>query len=215
MKKNTLLYLDADLVERAKRENINISRLAEDALKEALKIAVPRTAREYLLKVLADAGREQAFYGEAYLLPFQIESLKLENVGPFQDFEAKFRKGALNVIYGPCGSGKSTIVRSILFAFGKWHTYFSKSKNGKITLKLFPDQDSVKVTTNEENPLDAVKGYRCLIADDIFQRVPKSMISGLCEEMKKLEIQIIITASIAPDLSKLPEDINVIALENL
>jgi ATPase subunit of ABC transporter with duplicated ATPase domains len=214
MKKNTLLYLDADLVERAKKENVNISRLAEDALKEALKIAVPRTAREYLVRVLGDAGRELAFYGEAYLLPFQIESIKLENVGPFQDFEAKFRKGALNVIYGPCGSGKSTIIRSILFAFGKWHTYFSKSKNGKITLQLFPDQDSVKVTTNEENPLDAVKGYRCLIADDIFQRVPKSMISGLCEEMKKLGIQIIITTSIAPDLSKFPKDTNAIPLEN-
>jgi len=70
MKKDTLLYLDADLVERAKRENVNISRLSEDALKEALKITVPPTARE------------------------------LENVYPFQDFEAKFRKGALNVIYG-------------------------------------------------------------------------------------------------------------------
>jgi hypothetical protein len=214
MKKNTLLYLDADLVERAKKENVNISRLAEDALKEALKIAVPHTAREYLLKVLGDAGRELAFYGEVYLLPFQIESLKLENVGPFQDFEAKFRKDALNVIYGPCGSGKSTIIRSILLVFGKRHTYFSRSKNGKITLKLFPDQDSVNVTTNQENPLDAVKSYRCLIADDIFQRVPKSMISGLCEEMKKLGIQIIITMSIASDVSKFPEDTNVISLKS-
>ena len=215
MKKNTLLYLDADLVERAKRENVNISKLAEDALKEALKITVPRTAREYLVRVLGDAGREQAFYGEAYLLPFQIESIKLENVGPFQNFEAKFRKDGINMIYGLCGSGKSTIIRSILLVFGKRHTYFSKSKNGKITLELFPDQDSVSVITNQENPLDAVKGYRCLIADDIFQRAPKSMISGLCEEMKKLGIQIIITASIAPDLSKLPEDTNVIPLENL
>jgi RecA-family ATPase len=96
-----------------------------------LKIAVPCTAREYLPKVLADAGRAQAFYGEAYLLPFQIESLKLENVRPFQDFEAKFRKDALNVIYGPCGSGKSTIIRSILFAFGKWPHIFPSQKTGK------------------------------------------------------------------------------------
>jgi hypothetical protein len=115
---------------------------------------------------------------------------------------------------GHCGSGKSTIIRSILFAFGKRHTYFSKSKNGKITLQLFPDQDSVSVITNEENPLDAVKGYRCLIADDIFQRVPKSRISGLCEEMKKLEIQIIITTSMIFDLSKFPKDTNVISLKS-
>jgi len=214
MKKNTLLYLDADLVERAKKENINISKLAEDALKEALKITVPRTAREYLLRVLADAGRELAFYGEVYLLPFQIESIKLENVGPFQEFEAKFRKDGINVIYGLCGSGKSTIIRSILLAFGKRHTYFSKSKNGKIALKLFPDQDSISVIANQENPLDTVKGYRCLIGDDIFQRMSKSMISEICEEMKKLEIQIIITTSMIFDLSKFPKDTNAIPLKN-
>ncbi|MEM2129199.1 MAG: AAA family ATPase [Candidatus Bathyarchaeia archaeon] len=214
MKKNTLLYLDADLVERAKKENINISKLAEDALKEALKITVPRTAREYLLRVLADAGRELAFYGEVYLLPFQIESIKLENAGPFQEFEAKFRKDGINVIYGLCGSGKSTIIRSILLAFGKRHTYFSKSRNGKITLKLFPDQDLVNITANPEDPIDAAKGYKCLIGDDIFQRMPKSMISGLCEEMKKLGIQIIITTSMIFDLSKFPEDANAIPLEN-
>ena len=45
-----------------------------------------QTAREHLQRVLADAGRELARYGEAYLLPFQIESLKIENVGPFQEF---------------------------------------------------------------------------------------------------------------------------------
>ena len=35
-KKNTLLYLDQYLVEKAKKENINLSRVAEDALRNAL-----------------------------------------------------------------------------------------------------------------------------------------------------------------------------------
>jgi post-segregation antitoxin (ccd killing protein) len=72
MKKNTLLYLDSDLVERAKRENINISRLTEEALKQALEIGRPRTAQEHLRKLLADVGNESSFYGETYLLPFQM-----------------------------------------------------------------------------------------------------------------------------------------------
>jgi len=100
MKKNTLLYLDGDLVERAKRENINISQLAEDALRQALNINSPRTAHEFIRRVLADAGRENAFRGEAYLLPFRIESLKLENVGPFNRFEAEFSRDTLNFIFG-------------------------------------------------------------------------------------------------------------------
>jgi len=214
MKKNTLLYLDSNLVERAKRENINISRLAEDALREALKITVPRTAREYLQRVLGDAGRELAFYGEAYLVPFQIESLRLENVGPFAEFEIEFSKDSINVIYGSSGSGKSIIVRSILLAFGKQHTYFTKSENGKITLKLFQDQDFVIVTTNERNSPDVARGYKCLVADNVFQRLPRSMIHAFCEEMKGLRIQIIVTASMAIDPSMFPEDTNIISLKS-
>jgi len=69
MKKNTLLYLASDLVERAKRENINISKLTEEALKQALEITTPRTAQEHLRKMLAEVGSESSFYGETYFLP--------------------------------------------------------------------------------------------------------------------------------------------------
>jgi hypothetical protein len=215
MKKNTLLYLDGDLVEKAKRENINISRLAEDALKQALNISPPRTARDYLQRVLEDAGRESTLYGEAYLLPFQIESLRLENVGPFQRFEAEFSRDLVNVIFGLGESGKSIIIRSILLAFGRRHKYFQTSDGGKVTLKLFPDQGLVSVTTSVENQSDIARGYRCLLADDVFQRAPRNMTQALCDEMKNLKIQIIVTASLPIDSSKLPKDTRVISLKSL
>lgn len=148
------------MVERAKRENINVSKLAEDALRQALNISSPRTAHEYIRRVLADAGRENAFHGEAYLLPFQIESLKLENVGPFKEFETEFCRDAINVIFGLDGSGKSFIIRSILLAFGKQHKYFQTSHSGKVTLKLFPDQAPVSITTSVGNESD-MRGYKC------------------------------------------------------
>jgi post-segregation antitoxin (ccd killing protein) len=44
MERKALLYLDSDLVKRAKKENIDISRLTEEALKEALEVAIPPTA---------------------------------------------------------------------------------------------------------------------------------------------------------------------------
>ena len=214
MKKNTLLYLDGDLVEKAKRENINISRLAEDALKQALNIRPPLTARDYLQRVLEDAGGESALYGEAYLIPFQIESLRLENVGPFKRFEAEFSRDSVNVIFGLGGSGKSFIIRSILLAFGRHHKYFQTSDSGKVTLKLFPDQGSVSVTTSVENQSDITRGYKCLLADDIFQRAPRNMIPALYEEMKNLKIQIIVTTSLPIDSSKLPKDTRVISLKS-
>lgn len=209
-----MLHLDADLVEKVKKQNIDISIVTEKALKEALKTTIPKTARDYLQIILAEAEREEAHYCEVHLLPFQIESIKLENVGPFKEFEARFKKDGINVIYGLCGSGKSTIARAILLAFGIRHKYFfSKTVNGKITLKLIPDQRSINIMVNKENPLDAAKGYGCLIGDDFFDRIPKRMITEICKEMKNLQIQIIVTASMIVDPSMLPQDTNMIFLK--
>ena len=214
MKKNTLLYLDNDSVERAKRENISISKLAEDALRQALNINPPRTAHEYVQRVLADAGRENSFYGEAYLLPFQIESLRLKNVGPFKRFEAEFKRDGINVIFGLGGSGKSFLIRSILFAFGRHHKYFQTPYGGRVTLKLFPDQDSVSVTTSADDQSDITRGHKCLLADGVFQRAPQHMIPALYTEVKNLKIQTIVTTSLPIDSSKLPKDAHVISLES-
>lgn len=90
-------------------------------MKQALQIGRPRTAKEHLQKLLAEVGSEDSFYGETCFLPFQIESVKLTKVGPFSDFEAHFSRNSINLIHGTCGSGKSTIIRSILFAFGIKH----------------------------------------------------------------------------------------------
>jgi len=214
MKKNTLLYLDGDLVERAKRQNINISQLAEDALRQALNISPPRTAHEYIQRVLSDVGRENSFYGEAYLLPFQIESLRLENVGPFKRFEAEFSRDTLNVIFGLGGSGKSFIIRSILLAFGRRHKYFQTSDSGKVTLKLFPDQDSVNITTNARTEIDMMRGYKSLIMDDVFQRAPRDMVPEICEEIENHGIQMIATVSAPIDPSRLPRNTHMVTLRS-
>ena len=210
-----MLYLDSDLVERAKKENINVSRLTEEALKQALEIKAPRTAKEHLRKLLAEVGSESSFYGETYLLPFQVQSLKLTNVGPFDNFEAHFSRNSINLIHGPCGSGKSTIIRSILYAFGIRHKYFIERvlSEGTITVKLFPRQDFINVTGMKSGQ-NALRGYKCLVADDSLERILKDMIAPLFAELKHLGIQIILTASPLIDVSKLPNDIRIITTYN-
>ena len=212
-KKNTLVYLDSDLVERAKRENLNISRLTEEALKQALQIERPRTAQEHLRKLLADVGNESSFYGETYLLPFQIQSLKLTRVGPFDNFEAHFSRNSINLIHGLCGSGKSTIIRSILYAFGIRHKYFTEKVigEGKITVQLFPRQHFIHVTGMKSSQ-NALRGYQCLVADNSLERIRKGMIAPLFIELKRFEIQIILTASPLIEVAKLPNDIHIITL---
>jgi len=213
MKKNTLLYLDSDLVERAKRENINISRLTEGALKLALEIETPRTAKEHLRRLLTEVGNESSLYGETYLLTFQIESLKLTKVGPFDNFEAHFSRNSISVIHGSCGSGKSTIIRSILCAFGIRHRYFTEKAfdTGTISVKVFPRQDSINITGMNSSQ-NILRGYKCLIADDPLERIPKDIIVPLFAELEHLEIQIILTASLLIDVSQLPNDIHIITL---
>ncbi|MGB9756161.1 MAG: AAA family ATPase [Candidatus Bathyarchaeales archaeon] len=208
-----MLYLDSDLVERAKRENINISRLTEEALKQALEIGRPRTAKEHLRKLLAEVGNESSFYGETYFLPFQIESLKLTNVGPFDNFEAHFSRNSINLIHGLCGSGKSTIIRSILYAFGIKHKYFTERVigEGTITVKLFPGQDFINVTGMKSGQ-NGLRGYQCLVADDSLERIRKDMNAPLFTELKHLGTQIILTASPLIDTSKLPNDIHILTL---
>ena len=197
MRKNTLLYLDRDLVEKAKKMNINISKLVEATLRQTLDISSPRTASKYLQRMLSEAGGENASL-ETYLLPFQIESLELNNVGPFKEFEAHFNKNALNVIVGLGGSGKSCIIRSILFAFGRQHKFFDPGKNGRITIGLYPDQHSVSVTTNIEGQSGETRGYRCLIMDDILCKVPNDMKAAFLEELEKLGVQTILSTSMPP-----------------
>jgi len=212
-KKNTLVYLDSDLVERAKRENINISRLTEEALKQALEIETPRTAKEHLRRLLAEVRSESSLYGETYLLPFQIKSSKLTKVGPFDDFEARFSRNSINLIQGPCGSGKSTIIRSILHAFSIRHRYFDDRvfRDGTITLKLFPTHNSINITGTESSR-NTARGYQCLIADDPLEKLPRSIIAPFFAELKKLEIQVVITASLSIETSNLPKDTQIIPL---
>jgi len=212
MRKDIFLRLNRDLIEKAKKENIDISRLTEEALKHELEIRPPRTAHEHLQRMLAEIGREDSFYGETYLLPFQIEKLKLTKIGPFENFEVSFKANSINVIQGLCGSGKSTIIRSILCAFGIRHKYFTERVLGRgtIEVKLFPKQDFINIrgTSSEKDPL---RGYQCLLADDSLERIRKDMIAPLFAELKHLKIQIILTTLLI-NASKIPNGTHIITI---
>ena len=129
-----------------------------------------------------------------------------------------FRKNSINVIFGnvvPEGSlrsSKSTIVWSILLAFGVKHRYFFDTmfSAGAITLKLFPGQDSINLTGAASS--GNARGYQCLLADDLIENIPKDMIAPLLVELKRLEIQIIMTTSLPIDTYRLPEETQLIPL---
>ena len=185
----------------------------------------PRTVEEHFQRFLSEIGQEGSRYGEAHFLPFQIESLALKNIGPFEKFEAKIRRDSVNIIHGPAGSGKSYIIGSILLAFGRRSRYFqgpyfnvAALEKGAMKLRIFPGQDSIHLTGLERE--ESIKGYQCLIADDFFQAVPDNMMNIVqtpslpVELHRRLNMQIIVTAPSHFDTRKLPAETRIISLEN-
>jgi ABC-type glutathione transport system ATPase component len=210
MKKNTLLYLDSFLVERAKQEDINISELTEQALKQTLEKTNPKTAAEYLRRAIVNTCKNLSPYGEAHLLPLQIQSLTLKNMGKFQNHTVNFKKDTINAVCGPNGSGKSTIIRAIHQVFCSTKNYFSSSENAEIQVQLFPDQQTVTVNPNEHDLQDLARGYKCLIMDEVIPAVSPIMLKDLIELLSDMQIQVIATAW---DNSMFPKTTNIINLQ--
>ena len=194
MKKNTLLYLDSHLVERAKQEEINISELTEQALKQTLEKTTPKTAAEYLRRAIANTNKNLSPYGEAHLLPLQLQSVTLKNIGKFQDYTINFKKDTINIISGPNGSGKSTITRAIHQVFCNTKNYFPDSENAEIQLRLFPDQQSIAIRTNESDLQDLTRGYNCLVMDDFIPTLHLQMLNDMLRLLEDMQIQVIAAA---------------------
>jgi hypothetical protein len=201
MKKNTLLYLDDELVKTAKLQNINISQATENALRQILDFSKPQSTEEHLAKLFSEVGKEDSPYGETHLLPFQVKSIKLSNIGPFKTFETEFSENGVNVIIGENESGKSVLIRSILFAFGQNHRYFTRDTvlDGNYKVEIYPGQETVNISGDTPS-----RGYQCIIIDDAFLRLDVGVITPLMGELEKLGIQVILTATGAKSLANYP-----------
>ena len=114
MKKNTLLYLDARLVAKAKQYNLNLSKITEYAVKSHLfpMLSIGEKAEADFWEYLKDLEKEKC----AFFLPVRIKKIKLANIGPINDLTIGFKK--FNIVTGKNASGKTTLIRSIAYIFG-------------------------------------------------------------------------------------------------
>ena len=169
-KKNTLLYLQEDLVELAKRMNLNISELAEAALREELLPMLSAGSRilvhiELYLKDLAKTGH-------CFFLPLAVKRLEMKNIGPIGSISMDFGPG-LNVIKGNCATGKSTILRSMAMAFGvfspeRGHMLSREKGKGHVKITTYSDKRVVEFDRDSQN---GKKGVGCLLLDDALARL--------------------------------------------
>lgn len=122
MKKNTLLYLDEDLVRLAKKLNINISRLAEEALKEKLLSLLPKSEKKLLEKSIMTHFFDHLHHlreeGYCYFLRIPIKEVKIKNIWKIDSLILSFTKG-LNIIYDPEEKAKNIVINGILETLGR------------------------------------------------------------------------------------------------
>lgn len=100
MKKNTLIYLEKNLVKRAKENKINISKITENALKEVLEEYRDRHDPSYIFE-----NSEKTF------LPYQIKKITIKQYAMFKNIEFSFKK--TNLILGKNASGKTLLLKAI------------------------------------------------------------------------------------------------------
>ena len=81
MKKNTLLYLDKNLVEKAKHHNLNLSEIAENAIRLHLKRLYLNGEEDFKFLIEMLLLNE----GACFYLPFELKDLELKNIGPFSN----------------------------------------------------------------------------------------------------------------------------------
>ena len=106
-KRNTLLYLDKDLVNASKRAGINLSSVAEEALRSRLPYYDMFIPENYLMRALRG--------GAVVILPLHIKELSITKMDKIGDKNLKLKN--LNMVVGGNGTGKSTIFRLLLQTF--------------------------------------------------------------------------------------------------
>ena len=195
-KKNTLLYLDSHLVDLAKKYNINISKITEDAIKSNLFLSKEGETWDYEEYMELLCEKEECFF-----LPFQIKEVYLSNIGVFEDKKIKFKEG-MNLVIGENATGKTTLLRAIAESFGVIKSKYpllrnnekKKTYNGKIEITT----TSNKLTTGyalKDGKVTTIRDNQCILIDDPHGIMTEKNKNNFLKWLsKKYNCQIIITS---------------------
>lgn len=193
-KTKATLYLEEDVVSRAKESDVNMSEIANQALKERFGLEA-ETSKQRDLRVLLQEAEDD---GRLHTLPFKITEIQIENIRKFDEASVSFEEG-LNIIYGPNGSGKSTIIESIVNtvtpALGGVEKDFVKyDRNaGRAVVQL--EDDTVERRFTAGNRFDEGDNGLLLI-DTPFLYLDDEHTGKLLKELKEaIEAQVVVTTS--------------------
>ena len=182
-KKNTLLYLDKDLVDESKRAGLNLSLVMEEALRSRLPYYDKFIPENYLMRALRE--------GTAAILPLQIEDISFTKMRGIGDKTFKLRD--LNMIVGANGTGKSTIFRLLRQTFrisqlNEVGDYPHMETN--VTVTIAPTQ---KIEYREKKgDYYVALDKQCLVTDGLFARLAEETRLKMVKYLVKSGAQLIL-----------------------
>ena len=214
VKKNTLLYLDKNLVKYAKERGLNISQITENAIKQQLfpYLSIGEKALFDFKGYLEELKNNK----QCFFLPLKLKGVKLKNVGKFDySFHTEFKQ--FNVVNAPFGYGKTTLLRSIAYTLGLddfplRNLLCADSTEGYIRINVDNNKElysKISIRNNQELFTDG--RTRCILLDDamdiekfinITNTKHQLMLTSFQEflhTLRELDIQIILTASFTDD----------------
>jgi hypothetical protein len=160
-----------------------------------------------------------------FLLPYRLTGVSFRNIGLFDGFEAVLKD--FNVVYGSCGRGKTTMIRSIAHVFDLCEyprelLLKKGSSNGGITVDVVKKSSfNVRVDENVVDYVD-VNGdcvgvheqryegcfnndsVRCIVLDDAGECLAKQQYELFLGYLRELnaDLQVILTVSSSVDRSR-------------
>ena len=180
-KRNTLLYLDKDLVNESKRAGLNLSLVAEEALRSRLPYYGKFRPETHLMRALKEES--------AAILPMCIEELSITDVNGMNNKTLQLKD--LNIIVGGNGTGKSRILRLLCRAFrinqSNGSAYHPRKK---IVVTIAPTR---RIEYSEDtDDSDMTWNKQCLIADALFAQLDKEARSKMLKHLIKTGAQLIL-----------------------
>lgn len=220
-KKNTLLYLDTDLVKRAKKSGMNISKAAE----YGIKIILDSEETDLEFNPSLDLA-QMIFDKNAFVLPLKIKMLELANIGLFERKRVVFKDG-INIITGKGITGKTTLINSIAYIFnGFWLAGFVTTEkisevrrliecknrvgsiirdganDGKLRLEFQTEAKFIEFEYKKhKSHIKNNAKHLCVLIDDPFYDLLDNQPTVFLKYLKMLGSQVVITCDKLPDIN--------------
>jgi len=196
-KKDTILHLDEDVVERARELDLDLSEIAENAIRMELKV---HSHGKYFdpPQLLEDMRRK----GLVYKIPLRVERLGISDLGPFKSIETRFKDK--NIILGSTATGKTTMINAIKMFFDN-----SSDLMGGLDIKISGVEPKINLIFEEGQSSvsnDILKhgineGDGCLLLDDCVETLSMEGATSFLRYLSRRQEQIIVTYSLGEYLN--------------